>query len=105
MKRSLLDIKLRAYSAGDLNHFVRIGNAANEADGIDERSSEAVLANWLLTDRANYRPADDIVVATVDGQMAGYGFVDWVETSEGTREYRTRGHVEPSWRRQGGGAA
>jgi len=105
VKRSLRDIKLRAHSREDLSDFVRIGNAANEADGIDERSSEAGLANWLLADRANYHPAADLVVATVDGQMAGYGFVDWVETGEGTRQYRTRGHVDPAWRRQGVGTA
>ena len=105
MKRSLLDIRLRPHRTEDLAEFVRIGNAANEADGIDERSSEAGLDNWLLTDRANYHPADDIVVATVDGRMTGYGWVDWVETSDGKREYRTRGHVDPTWRRQGVGSA
>ncbi|MEP7040265.1 MAG: GNAT family N-acetyltransferase [Chloroflexota bacterium] len=105
MKRSLLDIRLRPYASEDLSEFVRIANAANEADGIDERSSEAGLGNWLLTDRANYHPVEDIVVATVDGRIAGYGWVDWVETSEGKREYRTRGHVDPPWRRQGVGSA
>ena len=105
MTRSLLDIRMRPHTADDLPEFVRIGNAANEVDGIDERSSEAGLANWLLSDRANYHPANDIVVATVDGRVAGYGSVDWVETSEGTRQYRTRGHVDPAWRRQGVGSA
>ncbi|HEU5141600.1 MAG TPA: GNAT family N-acetyltransferase [Solirubrobacterales bacterium] len=103
--RTKLDVRLRPHLASDLPEFVRIGNAANEADGIDERNSEAGLGNWLLTPRANYTPADDIVVAMVGEQMAGYGWVDWVETSEGKREYRTRGHVDPPWRRQGIGTA
>jgi mycothiol synthase len=80
---------------------VRIANAANVADGIDERNSEAGLGNWLLRSRANYHPADDMVVATVHGEMVGYGWVDWVETTDGKREYRTRGHVDPPWRRRG----
>lgn len=105
MTRSLLDIGLRPYGSDDLAEFVRIGNAANEADGIDERTSEAGLGNWLLTERANYHPTEDIVVATVDGQVAGYGWVDWVQTSDAKREYRTRGHVDPAWRRQGIGTA
>ena len=53
MKRSLLDIKLRAHHPEDLADFVRIGNAANEADRIDERTSEAGLANWLLAEASN----------------------------------------------------
>jgi mycothiol synthase len=99
-----LDVALRPHLASDLREFVRIANAANEADGIDERSSEAGLGNWLLTRRANYTPTDDMVVATVGDRIAGYGWVDWVETSDGKREYRTRGHVDPPWRRQGVGS-
>ncbi|HET7082661.1 MAG TPA: GNAT family N-acetyltransferase, partial [Candidatus Limnocylindria bacterium] len=85
--------------------FVRIANAANEADGIEERSSEAGLGNWLLSRRDNYTPEDDLVVVTVDGQVVGYGWVDWVQTTDGKREYRTRGLVDPPWRRQGVGSA
>jgi mycothiol synthase len=98
-----LDIVLRPHDEADLAELVRITNAANEADGIDEHSSVAGLANWLLTPRANYQPADDIVVATTAGQTIGYGWTDWVETTDGRREYRTRGHVDPAWRRRGVG--
>jgi mycothiol synthase len=98
-------LDLRPHRASDLAEFVRIANTANVADGIDERSSEAGLGNWLLSRRDNYDPARDIVVATVGGQVVGYGWVDWVEMSEGKREYRTRGHVDPAWRRQGLGSA
>jgi mycothiol synthase len=99
-----LDATLRPHSRDELPEFVRISNAANVADGIDERTSEAGLANWLLSPRDNFRPADDIVVAAVGGQMVGYGWVDWVQTTDGKREYRTRGHVDPARRRQGVGS-
>jgi mycothiol synthase len=98
-----LDVVLRPYREPDLVEFVRIANAANEADGVDEHASLAGLANWLLTPRANYQPADDIVVATTAGQVIGYGWTDWVETTDHRREYRTRGHVDPAWRRRGVG--
>jgi mycothiol synthase len=101
MTSQRLEIALRPLGDADLPEFVRIANAANVADGIDERSSEAGLGNWLLTSRANYHPADDMVVATAQGEMVGYGWVDWVETTDGKREYRTRGHVDPPWRRRG----
>ena len=100
-----LEISLRPHRTSDLAEFVRIGNAANEADGIDERSTEAGLANWLLSRRDNYDPARDIVVAEVGGQVVGHGWVDWVQTTDGKREYRTRGHVDPAWRRQRVGSA
>jgi Acetyltransferase (GNAT) family. len=100
-----LEIALRPHRESDLSEFVRITNAANAADGIDEHSSHAGLANWLLTPRANFRPADDVVVATVGERVVGYGWVDWVETTDGRREYRTRGHVDPDWRRRGVGSS
>ncbi len=100
-----LDITLRPYRESDVTEFVRVSNAANVTDGIDERSSQAGLANWLLTQRANFNPTDDLVVATVGERVVGYGWVDWVETTDGKREYRTRGHVDPAWRRRGVGSA
>ena len=100
-----LELALRPHRESDLAEFVRIGNAANLVDGIDERSTEAGLANWLLSRRDNYDPARDIVVAEVGGQVVGHGWVDWVQTSDRKREYRTRGHVDPAWRRQGVGSA
>jgi mycothiol synthase len=103
--RSQLDIGMRPHRDSDLSEFVRIANAANVADGIDERASRAGLTSWLLTPRANYNPADDLAVATVGGEVAGYGWADWVQTTDGKREYRTRGHVDPPWRRQGVGSA
>lgn len=102
---AVLELALRPHRDSDLAEFVRIGNAANVADGIDERSSEAGLRSWLLSRRDNYDPARDIVVAEVGGRMVGFGWVDWVQTTDGKREYRTRGHVEPAWRRQGVGSA
>jgi mycothiol synthase len=102
---STLNVTLRPHRESDLPEFVRVSNAANVADGIDEHTSQAGLANWLLTARANFTPADDVVVAVVNGRMAGYGWTDWVETTDGKREYRTRGHVDPAWRRRGVGSA
>jgi mycothiol synthase len=100
-----LDVVLRPHRESDLPEFVRITNAANDADGIDEHSSQAGMANWLRTPSDNFDPARDIVVATAEGSVVGYGVVDWVQTTDGRREYRTRGHVDPAWRRRGIGAA
>jgi len=100
-----LDLALRPHRPADLAEFARISNTANEADGISERTTMASLSNWLLHVRPSFDPARDIVVATVGDEAAGYGWVDWVDTTDGLREYRTRGHVAPAWRRRGIGSA
>ena len=86
--------------------FARIFTAANEADGIDERTSERRgWSNWLRHPGTSFDPADDIVVAEVDGELVGYGWTEWVDTTDGLRDYGTRGHVHPAWRRRGVGTA
>lgn len=85
--------------------MVRLFNAANEADGIDERTSVASLTNWITHPSQGFNAADDVVVAEVDGEMVGYGWTFWVDTTDGGRDYITRGHVHPAWRRRGVGTA
>jgi mycothiol synthase len=103
--RAPVDLVLRRHAASDISDFVRIRNAATVADGIDEHASEAGVANWMLRARAGFDPADDIVVAMVHGVVVGYGWTDWVETTDSRLEYRTRGNVDPAWRRRGVGSA
>lgn len=85
--------------------MLRISTASNEADGVDERTSEAGLVNWLSHPSKGFNAADDIVVAEVDGEVVGYGWAFWVDTTDGARDYITRGYVHPEWRRRGVGTA
>lgn len=91
--------------SGDIGEFVRIFNAAAAADEIDERVSEAGLTNWFGHPTRTFDASRDVVVAEVDGQVVAYGFSAWVDTTDGLREHRTRGHVHPEWRRRGVGSA
>ena len=99
------ELVLRGHLPADLREFVRIRNAATIADGIDERASEAGVAHWMLRPRTGYDPVSDIVVATADDAVVGYGWTDRTETTDGRLEYRTRGNVDPAWRRRGVGSA
>jgi mycothiol synthase len=45
------------------------------------------------------------VLALVDGEAVGYGWTSWVDTTDGLREYGTRGYVHPAWRRRRVGTA
>jgi mycothiol synthase len=92
-------------SISDVPEMLRVYTAANEADEVDERSSEAHLVNWLTHPSNGFSPAEDLVVAEVDGEVVGYGWAFWVDTTDGARDYITRGYVHPAWRRRGVGTA
>ncbi len=89
----------------DVPDLVRVTNAALEADGISERRTEAELAVDLRHPTPAFDPTTDLVVAELDGTVVGHGRADWVDMTDGTREYRTGGDVHPEYRRRGIGRA
>ncbi len=97
---------LRSFAgSSDIAEFVRVFNAGAAIDEIDERVSEAGLANWFAHPTRTFDASQDVVVAEVEGEVVAYGFTAWVDTTDGLREHRTRGHVHPAWRRRGIGSA
>ena len=97
---------LRRYAGlSDVPEMLRVFTASNEADEIDERMSSAGLTTWLSHPSEHFDPANDLVLAEVGGEVVGYGWAFWVDTTDGLREYLTRGHVHPAWRRRGIGTA
>jgi mycothiol synthase len=101
-----LGVTLRPFAGeADLPAFVNIFRAANEADRLDERTSLEALRNWAAHPSESFNSGRDLVVASVDGEPVAYGWTMWVDTSDGIRDYATRGHVHPDWRRRGIGTA
>jgi mycothiol synthase len=99
-------VRLRPFAGDDdLRAFVEIFTAANVADDIDERVSYEALANWVGHPSPHFDASRDLVVAEVDGRPVGYGWGSWVDTTDGVREYTTRGHLHGEWRRRGIGTA
>lgn len=97
---------LRPYAGlSDVPEMLRVFTAGNEADEIDERMSAAGLTTWLSHPSEHFDPANDVIVAEMGGEVVGYGWAFWVDTTDGLREYLTRGHVHPAWRRRGVGSA
>lgn len=97
---------VRAY-AGEADHaeLARIQNAEYEADGVRARVSVPELDAWLRHPSDQFDPARDLRVAELGGRPVAYAWVDWVDTTAGEREYRSRGFVEPACRRRGIGSA
>ena len=72
-----------------------IALAANRADGVQAHVAESDLANWLGYAGEHFDPARDIVLAEIDGSLVGYAWVEWVDTTEGLREFRLGAYVHP----------
>jgi mycothiol synthase len=99
-------LRLRGFAGeADLHAFVRIFTAANEVDEVDERVSYEGMANWVGHPSPHFDASRDVVVVEAGGEPVAYGWTQWVDTTAGTRDYVTRGHVHPGWRRQGVGTA
>jgi mycothiol synthase len=99
-------LRLRPYAGqSDLADIVRIENAEAEADGLPERLTVGELSAYYGQPNEKFDPARDVTVAEVDGRPVGVGEVSWVDTTDGLREYRLDGAVDPGWRRRGIGRA
>jgi mycothiol synthase len=95
---------LRPYAGeADLAEIARLRNADVAADGIRERVSVAELEPIYRHASDKFDAARDVLIAEVDGGAIGYVEVDWVDTTDGLREYRSGGAVDPAWRRRGVG--
>ncbi len=103
---SMPGLRLRPYAGeADLAEIVRIGNAEAEADRLPERVGLEQLTARFAHPNDKFDPKRDVTLAEVDGHPVGVAFREWVETTDGLREYRINGSVEPAWRRRGIGSA
>ena len=99
-------VVLRPFAGeADLRAFVEIYRSGNAADNIQEVVSYEALANWVGHPSDSFDASRDLVVAEAGGSPVAYGWGHWVDTTDGLREYATRGHVHGDWRRQGIGTA
>lgn len=83
-------------------------NAANEADGVPEASSEESMEHYY-SEPKNLDPFKDVLITEVNGEPACYSRVFWLDeqAEEGgtIRVYRSITFMHPAWRRKGLGRA
>jgi len=99
-------IELRPYAGeADLVEIVRLENAEATADSLEYRTSVEETASNFGHPNASFDPARDVTIAEIDGVVVGVGQREVVDTTDGYREYRLDGVVDPAWRRRGIGRA
>lgn len=102
---SRLAIRPYAGAEADHDHIVRIQNAAWRQDDVAERVSRGDVDPWLRHATEQFDPARDLRLAELDGQVVAVTWNDWIDATDGVREYRSRGYVLPEFRRRGIGTA
>jgi len=104
--RTVPGLRLRPYAGeADLPELVRIMNAEAAADGLHFRTTVEEMASQTAHPSAAFQPTRDITVAELDGRMVGHASREVIDTTDGFREYRNDGEVDPAFRRRGIGAA
>ena len=99
-------LRLRPYAGEpDLADISRIENLEAEADGYPERTHVEELASRFSHPNDHFDASRDVTIAEVDGFPVAVAMREWVITTDGLRELRHGGAVDPAWRRRGIGTA
>ena len=96
-------LTLRAYRSGDAKAMAELANRVFEADGVPWRTDPAEMENWLSTGNEKFDPGRDTFLVEVDGTLVATADTEWVDTTDGQREFRMGAMVETAWRRRGMG--
>lgn len=94
-------LEARTYRAGDAAIVSDLNNRGDEADGVEWRSSAEETAAWLERSSDQFDVTRDVEVVELQGVPVAYSEVEWVDTTDGLREYRLGAAVHPDWRRRG----
>ncbi len=84
--------------------MVRANMAARIHEGILEPVTVAGMDNQYAT-FATSDPFRDAIIAELNGEIVGYGRVEWADNTDGSRDYPTLCLIDPAVRRRGIGRA
>jgi len=103
---SATGLRLRPFAGeADLAEMVRVHNAEAEADDMHYRTSVEELAAFVAHPSPSFQPFRDITIAELDGRVVAVAHREVIDTTDGFREYRVDGEVDPHYRRRGIGRA
>src|SRR6185503_44144 len=100
--QALTGLRLRPFGgAADLADIARLESAEAEADGLQRRTSLEEVEARMAHASESFDPGRDVTMAEIDGQVVAVAQREVVDTTDGLREYRLDGAVDPAWRRRG----
>lgn len=88
----------------DFPGMVEVNRAARDAYDIEDPVSLEGIANQYAH-LSNSDPATDMLIVELDRRIVGYGRVEWLDQTDGSRGYDTVGLLLPDLRGQGIGGA
>jgi mycothiol synthase len=92
---------LRRYRPGDEPAIADLANRSMEADGVPWRTDAAEMESWYSKANDKFDPARDLSLVELDGELVAFTDAEWVDTTDGLREFRVGATVDPKWRRRG----
>jgi mycothiol synthase len=103
---TLPGLRLRPYAGeADIPALVDIKNAEAEADSLQYRTTVEEMTVELGHPSASFEAVRDITIAEVHGRVVGMATRETIDTTDGFREHRNDGEVDPAFRRRGIGRA
>ncbi|WP_219212416.1 GNAT family N-acetyltransferase [Variovorax boronicumulans] len=105
MTSSIPGLRFRHFSGvSDLRAMAEVANASDALDGVHNmRTPESMAESYASL--LNCDPYTDLILAEVNGELAGYARGWWKEEVGGTVLHIQMGVVGPGWRRRGIGRA
>ena len=94
-------LTLRGYRRGDEAALAELINRVMTHDGVPWRTDAAEMGSWFSRANDKFDPDRDVFLAEVDGSLIAAADSEWVDTTDGLREFRVGANVDPAWRRRG----
>lgn len=94
-------LSVRPYRPGDAAAITDLLVRGDTFDGVPWRASVEEIEAWLSRRNLNFDPTRDMRLVEANGRLAAYWQVEWVDTTDGPREYRIGCMVDPDFRRRG----
>lgn len=88
----------------DIPAMADVANAFNEANGETERWSVEMMRSEFRSP-THIPPAEAMVLGFVEDRLAVYSAIEYADTSDGERHYRSLGNLHPDFARRGLGTA
>lgn len=101
IRPSIAGLVLRPYRPSDAAALAEVANADSEADGLPWRVTADEIENWYAHPRATFDATRDVLILELDGRVVGNSDLQWVDTTDGFREFRIGCSLVPEMRRRG----